>query len=121
MSINTKIRLAILASSVALAAAAPAAFAGTGYAPEGGKTDATAVGNTGQATQEKLVPMGAVVPDTGAASTYKPEGGTTDATGGPEPKKAKRMKHMKHVKHMKAAPSGPDASDIQQQPGVPKN
>lgn len=120
MSINTKIRLAILASSVALAAAAPAAFAGTAYAPEGGKADATAAGNTGQATQGKLVPIGAV-PDTGAASSYKPEGGTTDATGGLEPKKAKRIKHMKHVKHMKAARSGPDASVIQQQPGVPKN
>jgi hypothetical protein len=118
MSVNTKIRLAILASSVALAAAAPAAFAmvgGTFSSSETTKTDTTSGNNTEQVAPEKLVPVGAV-PDTGTSS-YRPQGGTPDATPGHETKK---VKHMKHMKHKKTAPIDPDASAIQQQPEMPK-
>jgi hypothetical protein len=96
MSINTKIRLTILASSVALAAAAPAAFAvgpDTTYHPESGTPDATTGKDLGQVMNPKLVPVD-VVPATG----------TPDATAGHETKK---VKHMKNMKHKKIAPIDP--------------
>lgn len=121
MSINTKVRLAILASSVALAVAAPAAFAivgGVTSSAQVTKTDTTPANNTEQDTHEKLVPIGAV-PDTGTSS-YRSEGSTPDSAPGHETKEVKHMKHMKHMKHKKMTPNDPDASAIQQQPGVPK-
>jgi hypothetical protein len=108
MSINTKIRLTILASAVALAAAAPAAFAmgpDKNYHPESGTPDATNGKSIEQISNQKLVPVD-VVPDTG----------TPDATAGHEAKKIKHMKHTKHLKHMKhnkIAPSDPDSPAIQ--------
>lgn len=124
MSINTKIRLAILASSVGLAVAAPVAFAivgGVTSSAQVTKTDTTPANNTEQVTHEKLVPVDAV-PDTGTTS-YRSESGTPDATPGSETKKVKHLKHVKHmkqVKHKTMAPVDPDASAIQQQPGVSK-
>lgn len=115
MSINTKIRLAILASSVALAVAAPAAFAvgpDTTYRPEGGTPDATTGKDLEQVLNHKLVPVDVV-----------PDSGTPDATSGHETKKIKHMKHIKHMNHMnhkKIAPSDPDSAAHQHQPAVPK-
>ena len=111
MSINTKIRLTILASAVALAAAAPAAFAvgsDTNLQPQGGTTDTTTGKNMEQIYNQKLVPVDAV-PDTGMP----------DATGGHETKKAKHMKHMTHMKHKKTAPSGPDSPGDKLMPANP--
>jgi hypothetical protein len=111
MSINTKIRLTILASSVALAAAASAAFAvgpDTTYSPESGKPNATTGKDLEQVLNPKLVPVD-VAPDSGAP----------DATGH-ETKKVKHMKHMKHMKHKKIAPSDPNSPAVEQQPGAPK-
>jgi len=102
MSINTKIRLTILASAVALAVAAPAAFAvgpDANLAPDSGPPNAAAGKSKEQIYNQKLVPVG-VVPDTGQADP---------ATAGNEPKKMKSMKHMKHKKAKKMAPRVPDA------------
>ena len=90
MSINTKIRLTILASVVALAAAAPAAFAqgaGTWYqgihTDAGGTPDAPAARHTEQVMKEKLTAYGAV-PDTGTTyrGIHNDPGGTADAPAG---------------------------------------
>ena len=105
MSIDGNIRITILAASVALAAAAPAAFAvgpDANYHPESATPDATTGKNMEQIYNQKLVPVDAV-PDTG----------TPDATGAHETKKIKHMKHMKHIKHMKhktTVPSDLDSS-----------
>jgi hypothetical protein len=111
MSINTKIRLTILASAVALAAAAPAAFAvgaDANLQPQGGTPDATNGKNMEQIYNQKLVPVDAV-PDTG----------TPDAIGGHETKKVKPMKHTTHMKHKKTAPTGPDSPGDKLMPANP--
>ncbi len=65
MSINTKIRLTILASAIALAAAAPAAFADSGtwyhgiYTESGGTPDAPAGRYTQEVMQKTIAPSGA--------------------------------------------------------------
>jgi len=71
MSTNTKIRLTILASVVALAAAAPAAFAdsGTWYQgihtdPPNGSLDTPAASHTEYTMNKKIVPSN-VAPNTG--------------------------------------------------------
>ena len=87
MSINTKIRLTILASIVTLAAAAPAAFAldgGTWYqgihTDPGGTADAPAARHSGQVMNQKVASRG-VLPDTGTiyGGFHTDPGGTADA------------------------------------------
>ena len=104
MSVNSKIRFTILASAVALAAAAPAAFADSGtwyqgiHTDPGGTPDAPAARHTEQVMKEKLSAVGAV-PDGG--TTYRgihtDPGGTADAPAG---------RHAPDVMQKKAAPSG---------------
>ena len=123
MSINTKIRLTILASVLALTAAAPAAFAqgaGTTYRPEGAKTDTAPGSNTEQVTQKKGASSTAAR-DTG--TPYRPEGGTPDATAERQTKKVmhkKTHKKMHRKMHKRTAPSYPASPAAQEQPGVPK-
>ncbi len=104
MSVNTKIRLTLLASVVALAAAAPAAFADSGtwyqgiHTDPGGTPDAPAARHTEQVMKEKLTAVGAV-PDNGKwyQGIHTDPGGTADAPAG---------RHTPDVMQKKAAPSG---------------
>lgn len=116
MSINTKIRLTILASVVALAAAAPAAFADSGttyrgiHTDPGGTPDAPAARHTEQVMQKQVASVGVAL-DSG--TTYRgihtDAGGTADAPAG---------RHTQEVMQKKIAPSGP-ASAAMELPWVP--
>ena len=106
MSINTKIRLTILASVVALAAAAPAAFAqgaGTWYrgmhTDPGGTPDAPAATHSAQVMNKKIVSSG-VAPDTGRwyRGMHTDPGGTADAPA---------ARHTQAVMQKKIVPSNP--------------
>ncbi len=104
MSVNSKIRFTILASAVALAAAAPAAFADSGtwyqgiHTDPGGTPDAPAARHTEQVMKEKLTAVGAV-PDSGMwyQGIHTDPGGTADAPAG---------RHAPDVMQKKATPSG---------------
>ena len=114
MSINAKIKLAIVASVVALTAAAPAAIAqpaSGSYHPEGGTIDGTARMNTEQGAYKRLVPVD-VVPDS-RASSYHPEGGPADATAG------RQTYSTMHQRTHRFEPSD-SASPAAQQSGLPK-
>ena len=91
MSIQIKNRLTVLASVVALSAAATAAFAANpSYQPEGGPTDTSPPNYYG--APERLVPLGAVP---AGKSTYQPEGGPTDVDA------ARHEDHETHRMHDK--------------------
>ena len=105
MSINTKIRLTILASAITLAAAAPAAFAqasGTWYqgihTDPGGTADAPAGRHSQEVMQKQIAPL-AVAPDTGTwyQGFHTDPGGTADAPA---------ARHAESVMQKKAAGSG---------------
>ena len=111
MSINTKMRLTILASALALAAAAPAAFAqsaGTTYrgihTDPGGTPDAPAGRHTQQVMQKQVASY-SVAPDTGTwyKGIHTDPGGTPDAPAG---------RHTQEVMQ-KIAPSGPASAAMQ--------
>ncbi len=116
MSSKKTIRFTILASALALAAAAPAAFADSGtwyqgiHADPGGTPDAPAARHTEQVMKEKLTAYGAV-PDAG--TTYRgihtDPGGTADAPAG---------RHTQVVMQKKAAPIALSLIPLQL-PGVP--
>lgn len=116
MSSNKTIRFAIFAYALALAAAAPAAFAGSGtwyqgiHTDPGGTPDAPAARHTEQVMQEKLTPVGAV-PDGG--TTYRgihtDPGGTADAPAG---------RHTPVIMQKRAAPIALPLIPLQL-PGVP--
>lgn len=116
MSINTKIRLTILASAFALAAAAPAAFAqGSGtwfqgiHTDAGGTSDAPAGRHTQEVMQKKVASF-AAAPDSGTwfQGIHTDPGGAADAPAG---------RHSQDLMLKKVAPSGP-ASAVTQL-GVP--
>ena len=89
MSINTKTRLTILASVVALAFAAPAAFAQTGttdkkgiHTEAGGTPDAPAPRHTEKVMKKKVASKSAAAPDAGKTDKkgiHTDPGGTPDA------------------------------------------
>ena len=116
MSINTKMRLTVLASALVLAAAAPAAFADSGtwyqgiHTDPGGTPDAPAARHTEQVMKEKLTAVGAV-PDSG--TTYRgihtDPGGTADAPA---------ARHTPEVMQKKAAPSGLPPAALLPQPSA---
>jgi hypothetical protein len=107
MSINTKTRLTILASVVALAFAAPAAFAqGAGttdkkgiHTDAGGTPDAPAATHTDKVMKKKDT-SGTAAPVTG---TTDKKGIHTDAAGTPD---APAARHTEKVMNKKAASSG---------------
>lgn len=105
MSINTKTRIAILAAVVAIAAAAPAAFAldaGTSYrgmhTDPGGTPDAPAAMHS-QEVMQKMVQSGGMMANTGTwhQSMHTDPGGTADAPA---------ARHSQMVMQNKFAPSG---------------
>ena len=116
MSSKKSIRFTILASALALAAAAPAAFADSGtwykgiHTDTGGTPDAPAARHTEQVMQEKLTPVGAV-PDGGTIyrGIHTDPGGTADAPAG---------RHTQAVMQKKAAPIALSLIPLQL-PGVP--
>ena len=99
MSINTKIRLTVLASALALAAAAPAAFAqGAGTTdkqgfhtdPPTGSADAPPARHSKKVMEKKIVPS-KVAPDTGTTDKKgfhtDPSTGSADAPPRVTPRK----------------------------------
>lgn len=111
MFINSKIRLTILASAFALAAAAPAAFAqGTGtwyqgiHTDPGGTADAPAGRHTQEVMNKKLA-SGRAALDTGTwyQNIHTDPGGATDAPA---------ARHTQEVMQKKVAPSGPATAAI---------
>ena len=87
MAINTKIRLTLLASVVALAAAAPSAFADYGtwqsgfHTDPGGTPDAPAARHSKQVMDKKIAPSSVAAVNTGSwlGSFHTDPGGTADA------------------------------------------
>jgi hypothetical protein len=117
MSINTKTRLAILASVVALAAAAPMAFAldaGTTYrgmhTDPGGTPDAPAAMHS-QEVMQKMMSSGGRMASTGTwyQGMHTDPGGTADSPAG---------RHSQMVMQQKFAP-GASAPLAPAQPWVP--
>jgi hypothetical protein len=117
MSINTKIRLTILASAFALAAAAPVAFAqgsGTWYqgihTDPGATADAPAGRHSKDVMEKRIAPI-AMAPNTGTwyQGFHTDPGGVADAPAG---------RHSKEVMEKKSAPGGM-ASGATTQFGVP--
>ena len=102
MTFNSKIRLGFLASAVALAFAAPSAFAQSGktvgglHTDPGGTPDSPAAVHTEQVMQKK---SGSLAPDTGrtVAGIHTDAGGTPDAPA---------ATHTKEVMNKKSVPSG---------------
>ncbi len=113
MSINTKLRLTILASAFALAAAAPAAFAqgtGTWYKgihtdPPSGSVDHDPAIHTRQVMEKKIVPS-YVVPYTG--TWY--QGIHTDPSSGSVDHDP--AIHTKQLMEKKIVPSQPAANEV---------
>ena len=114
MSINTKIRFTILTSALALAAAAPAAFADSGtwyhgfHTDAGGTPDAPAARHT-QQVMNKKVASGSAPADTGTWN----RGFHTDPNGTPD---APAGQHTLEVMQKAFAPSGPFSAVT---PGLP--
>jgi hypothetical protein len=103
MTVSTKIRFTLLASALALAAAAPAAFADSGkvvgniHTDPGGTPDSGAASHTLDVMNKKITPS-SVAPDTGtwAGNIHTDPGFTPD--GG-------AASHTRQVMERKVAPS----------------
>lgn len=104
MTYNTKIRLTLLASAVALAFAAPSAFAQAGstvrgiHTDPGGTPDAPAAAHTEKVMDQRTIP-GGFVRDTGrwVGNTHIDPGGTPDAPA---------ASHTRQLMEQKIVPSG---------------
>ena len=109
MSINTKMRLTLLASAFALAAAAPAAFAqsagtwsqGIHTDPPTGAPDADGARHSKAVMEKKIVPSN-VVANTGTTDKWGFH--TNPPTGAPD---ADAARHSKQVMEKKIVPSNP--------------
>ncbi len=112
MSINTKMRLTILASAFALAAVAPTAFADSGtwyqgiHTDPGGTPDAPAGRHSQELMQKKVAPI-AAAPDSGTwfQGVHTDPGGTADAPAG---------RHAQQVMQHNVVPSGAASTATQQ-------
>lgn len=104
MTVRTKIRLTLVASAVALAFAAPSAFAQAGstfrgiHTDPGGTPDAPAAAHTEKLMDQRTIP-GGLVRDTGrwVGNTHIDAGGTPDAPA---------ASHTRQVMEVKIVPSG---------------